>query len=174
MGLDIEKWESPYFDNKTSAYCLASADKLPFKLESFDFVTSRYTFEHLRSPHDVLDTIAAILKPGGLFVMQTTNKNNPLVIISRMIPFPIKKILFSWFFKDNPSRTFKTCYKINTPNTIKRHTGLLVLERLIMVEDILCQNRLLRFLSSLLYRLIELFGIDSLKGNMIAVYRREG
>ncbi len=121
-----------------------------------------------------MEDIAKVLKPGGLFVMQTTNKNNPLVIISRMIPFPVKKILFSWLFKDNPSRTFKTYYKINTPGAIKKHSGSLKLKRLIMIEDILCQNGILHFLSGLLFRLMELFGLDSLKGNMIAVYRKEG
>ncbi|MEE9553372.1 MAG: hypothetical protein V3W18_03655 [candidate division Zixibacteria bacterium] len=104
--------------------------------------------------------------------MQTTNKWNPLVIISRMIPFPIKKILFSWLFKDNPSKTFETYYQINTPDEIRRYTGSLILERLYMVEDILCQNEMFHFLSGLLYRLMILFGLDTLKGNMIAVYRK--
>ena len=174
VGIDIEKWDTVFRDNKTAAFCVGTADALPFKPDSFDFITSRYTFEHLESPEVVIEDISRVLRPGGLFVMQTTNKNNLFVLLSRMIPFAIKKALFGRLFKDNPSRTFKTWYRFNTPRAINEHTGLLTLDRLIMVEDILCQNGMLHFLSGLLYRVMELFGLESLRGNMIAVYRKKG
>ena len=172
VGIDIEKWENAFHDSERSFYCLASAYHLPFKDNSFDFITSRYTSEHLRSPEQALAEAGRILKPDGLFVMQTTNKANPLVLISRLIPFALKKRIFKRLFKDNPSGTFRTHYRINRPSAIKTAYGTLVLERLIMVEDPLCQSKVLYLCSMLIFRLIRLFRLDSLKGNMIVLFRK--
>jgi SAM-dependent methyltransferase len=172
VGLDIQRPENAFAPNR-SAYCLADCAFLPFKHSSFDFITSRYTFEHLREPLAALGEVARILKPNGLFAMQTTNKNSPLVIISRMIPFGIKRRIFPVLFKDNPSGTYKAYYRINAPGTLPTRFEGLKLERLEMVEDIMRANPAFLFLSSMLYRLISLFRLESLKGNMIAIYRKD-
>ncbi len=172
VGLDIEKPEEISTDSKESAYCIASADILPFKSKSFDFITSRYTFEHLESPEKILDEIGRVLKHGGIFVLQTTNTRNPFVFLSRLIPFRLKKRLFRQLFRDDPSGTFRTRYKINKPSSIKQSYGPLVLKKLILVEDILCQSRFLYVVSLGLYRIIKAFGLESMKGNMIAVFQR--
>ncbi len=171
VGVDIERWETVY-RNERYGFCEASGESLPFKANIFDFVTSRFTFEHLERPGAVLQEVSRVLKPGGVFIMQTTNKNNPLVVVSRLIPFRFKKALFAWAFKGNPSGTFRAFYRINTPRLIKLNTGSLNLERIILIEDILCQNAFFHSLSILLYRLMESFGLESLRGNMIAVYRK--
>ena len=172
VGLDIEKPKEILTNPQESAYCIAPADVLPFKSKTFDFITSRYTFEHLQSPEKTLYEIGRVLKHGGIFVLQTTNTRNPFVFLSRLIPFAIRKILLGRLFKDNPSGTFRTRYKINKPSLIKPAYGPLILKKLILVEDILCQSQLLYFVSLGLYRLIKAFGLESLKGNMIAVFSR--
>lgn len=172
VGIDIEKPENPFHDGERSLYCLASAYHLPFKDDSFGFITSRYTFEHLESPEKALAEAARVLKPDGLFVMQTTNKANPLVQVSRLIPFPLKKRIFKRLFRDNPSGTFRTHYRINRPSVIKSTYGPLVLEKMITVEDPLCQSRLLYHFSMMIFRLIRFFRLESLKGNMIVLFRK--
>lgn len=172
VGLDIEKPVEITTNSKESAYCIASADILPFKNRSFDFITSRYTFEHLESPEKTLHEIARVLKHGGIFVLQTTNTRNPFVFLSRLIPFRLKKRLFRRLFRDNPSGTFRTRYEINKPSSIKPNYGPLVLRKLILVEDILCQSRFLYMVSLGLYKIIKTFGLESMKGNMIAVFSR--
>ncbi len=172
VGMDIEKPDSVFYDNNTGAYCLGSVYTTPFKASTFDFITSRYTFEHLETPETALLEIGRVLKPDGLFIMQTTNTRNPLVMMARIIPFPVKKMLFRRLFRDNPSGTFKTFYKINTPASIRKSYGQLVLEKLILVEDILCQSEPLHLISRLLYDLMERFGAEDRRGNMIAIFRK--
>ncbi|UCE66030.1 MAG: class I SAM-dependent methyltransferase, partial [Candidatus Zixiibacteriota bacterium] len=139
VGLDIVKLPEIYVDHKIGAYVIADSGKLPFINNSFNFITSRYTFEHLKTPEITLGEIYRVLKPGGTFVMQTTNKKNPLSLFSRLIPFMIKKALFRKVFKNVPLGTFKTRYEINTPATIKAKSGSLRLQELILIEDLLCQ-----------------------------------
>jgi SAM-dependent methyltransferase len=172
VGLDIEKPDNAFVP-RNSVYCLADCTLLPFKAESFDFITSRFTFEHLAAPLTALHEVARVLKPRGLFALQTTNKRNPLVIVSRVIPFALKRIIFPVLFKDNPSGTFKTRYKMNTARDIPPAIGGLKLEKLILVEDILRHNPFLYFISSFVFRIIRLFRLDNLKGNIIAIYRKD-
>lgn len=177
VGIDKEKPAEVYTNSK-SAYCVASVYNLPLNDRTFDFITSRYTFEHLEFPKKAMAEISRVMKPEGIFVMQTSNLYNPIVFLANLIPFPLKKVIIRKLFKDNPSGTFKTYYRINTPSSIKPEYGQtgnswrLVLQRLIMVEDILCQSRLLFTISFQLYKLIRLFGAKGFSSNMIAVFKK--
>ncbi|UCE65917.1 MAG: class I SAM-dependent methyltransferase, partial [Candidatus Zixiibacteriota bacterium] len=172
VGLDIVKLPEIYVDHKIGAYVIADSGKLPFINNSFNFITSRYTFEHLKTPEITLGEIYRVLKPGGTFVMQTTNKKNPLILFSRLIPFRIKKALFRKVFKNVPLGTFKTRYEINTPATIKAKSGSLRLQELILIEDLLCQTRFLYFASLILFKIIKKFQLNSFKNNIITIYRK--
>lgn len=177
VGLDIEK-PVRFFVDSRSSYCLAAAENLPFKNNSFDFITSRYTFEHLKHPDLALKQILRILKPGGTLVMQTTNVRNPIVCLARLIPLSIKKLLFKILKIETPSGVFKTYYRINKPIAIKPIFGFagingkLKLNRLILVEDIICHSRILFTLTFQLYKLLRFLKSDSLMGNMIAVFEK--
>lgn len=171
IGTDIERPGNIWAEN-LRPYCLSSVYAIPFKQLSFDFISSRYTFEHLADPKAALQEIDRVLKPGGIFVMQTTNKYNPFLLLSRLVPFPVKKFLIKQLFKDNPSGTFKTCYRINTPAAVPAEIGHLKLDSIILVEDILCQSRALFLISFAWFRLMKLFGVDSLSNNMIVIYRK--
>jgi len=171
VGLDLEK-PSKLELKCDEHYCLASAEQLSFKDDSFDFITSRYTFEHLPNPQIALHEIERVLKPGGIAAIQTTNVRNPLLMISRLIPFTIKKRIFKTLFKEIPSGTFKTFYRINKPGSFPENSGMLELRRLIFAEDMICQNGLTFAVSFSLLRLIEAFHLDRLKGNMIAIYAK--
>ena len=174
VGLDIEKNAGLFIDNNTGAYVMATSENLPFKECSFNFITSRYTFEHLKIPEITLNEIHRVLKPGGTFMMQTTNRKNPAIFFARLIPFGIKKIIYKKIFKNIPSGTFKTFYRINTPEAIARQSGYLNLQKLILVEDLLCQSRFLYYASLSLFKIINKFQLDSIKNNIIAIYKKPG
>lgn len=177
LGLDIEKPDK-FFIDENSSFGLASIYDIPLKANSLDFVTSRYTFEHLEFPEKAFYEVLRVLKPDGIFLMQTTNKNNPLIVIARVIPFKIKKLILKLLFKDNPSGTFKTFYHINKPSAIKKSyqsepgQSSLVLREFILAEDILCHSAVLFMISFLLYKIIRFFKLDGLMGNMICVYKK--
>jgi SAM-dependent methyltransferase len=172
VGLDIEKNANSFVDNNTGAYVIATSESLPFKEGSFNFITSRYTFEHLEKPEISLKEIRRVLKPRGTFTMQTTNRKNPAIFFARLVPFRIKKIIYKKIFKNIPSGTFKTFYKINTPEAIARQSGYLNLQKLILVEDLLCQSRLLYYASLSLFKIINKFHLDSIKNNIIAIFKK--
>lgn len=177
VGLDPEARDDIYTDSRTK-FIRGSAYDLPFKESTYDFVTSRYTFEHLEFPEKALAEIERVLKLGGLFLLQTTNKNSPLLVIARMIPFGIKKQLLKLLFKENPSGTFRTYYKLNTPSKIEKFdsglqgSGKLKLEKMYLIEDILCDSKILFTMSFNLYKLTRLFGWKSLEGNMVMVFKK--
>lgn len=177
VGLDLEYQDDTYIDSQT-CFALGSAYNLPFKDNAFDFITSRYTFEHLEFPEKAMLEIGRVLKADGIFLLQTTNKNNPLLIIARMIPFVLKKQLLRILFKENPCGTYKTFYKMNAPSAIEGsypETGgndKLILEKMCLVEDILCHSKFLFTISFNLYKLLRLFDLKTLEGNIIAVFKK--
>jgi SAM-dependent methyltransferase len=61
----------------TGVDVMASADDLPFEGESFDCVICTEVLEHCAEPHEVMQEIARVLKPGG-HVFLTTPFLRPL------------------------------------------------------------------------------------------------
>ena len=177
VGLDPESRNDIYIDSQTK-FVQGSVYELPFKGSTYDFVTSRYTFEHLEFPEKALAEIERVLKPDGIFLLQTTNKNSPLLVMARLIPFAIKKRLLKLLFKENPSGTYRTFYKLNTPAAVEKFNSevkgreKLKLEKMYLVEDILCDSKILFTLSFYLYKLTRLFGWKSLEGNIVVVFKK--
>jgi len=171
VGVDVEKPKG-WSMQPDEPYCLAKGESLPFKDESFHFITSRYVIEHLKAPHTVLAEIDRVLKPSGVLLLQTTNKTNPLVMAWRLIPFGIKKRMLKSLYDDIPSGVFRTFYKFNRPSCFKNQIGHLHLEKIIMAEDVLTQNRMMFTGSFGMMRLLETLGLQNLMGNIIAIYRK--
>lgn len=83
------------FDNtKSVVYKKADAYHLPFADQSFDVVTAMDFLEHVEDPADVIKEFSRVLKPGGLFIFHTFNRN-PLahLIIIKWV---------EWFVKNTP------------------------------------------------------------------------
>ena len=172
VGLDIARPnKNDLLENET--FCVALGENLPFKDNSFEFITSRYTFEHLKSPLNTLREIERILKPHGICVLQTTNRKSPYIAFSRLIPFEFKKRLFKSLFKDIPSGIFKTYYRLNTPRALRRNFGSLRLQKMILAEDYLCHNRFFFWFSFLVYKFMNALKLNTIKGNIIAIYFKE-
>jgi len=78
----------------TVKYILANAYELPFDDDSFDVVTSLDFLEHVEEPAKIIKEISRVLKPQGLFIFHTFNRN-PLayLIIIKFV---------EWFVKNTP------------------------------------------------------------------------
>jgi hypothetical protein len=101
------------------------------------------------------------LKSGGVFVLQTTNKKSPLIMLSRLIFFRLKNGLLRGFFRNAPSGFFKMYYRRNKPSLIRSHHGSLTLVRFVLVEDVLCHNHFVFAVSSWLYALMKILALKA-------------
>ncbi len=64
------------FDStKKVEYMVADAYHLPFPDQSFNVVTAMDFLEHVDDPAKVVKEFSRVLKPGGLFVFHTFNRN---------------------------------------------------------------------------------------------------
>lgn len=81
-------------DTGTVRYLAADAYRLPFADASFDVVTCMDFLEHVEDPAAVIREAARVLRPGGLFVLHTFNRNwlAWLVVIRGV----------EWFVKNTP------------------------------------------------------------------------
>jgi len=69
MSVDIRDLVSVERDGSSLNTIKADACNMPMESETFDFVWSRQTFEHLMSPWLGINEVYRILKPGGKFML---------------------------------------------------------------------------------------------------------
>lgn len=82
-------------DSKRVKYQAGNAYELPYADHTFDVVTCMDFLEHVGEPQKVVQEIARVLKPDGLFIFHTFNRNPiaHLVIIKGV----------EWFVKNTPA-----------------------------------------------------------------------
>ncbi len=104
--------------NLTDA-AIADLAHLPYEDAAFDLVFSKYVFEHLDRPIDVLRELRRVLKPGGHLLIHTPNRWHYVALAAAATPTRFH----AWF---NAKRgrieadTFPTRYRINDAKTIQR------------------------------------------------------
>jgi ubiquinone/menaquinone biosynthesis C-methylase UbiE len=81
--------KSTYAD-KNIDYLLADAQKIPLKNNSVDVVVSFETIEHVKEPELFLNEIQRILKPNGLLILSTPNRQTSY----EDNPFHLKEFTF--------------------------------------------------------------------------------
>ncbi|MFP5491240.1 MAG: bifunctional 2-polyprenyl-6-hydroxyphenol methylase/3-demethylubiquinol 3-O-methyltransferase UbiG [Bacteriovoracia bacterium] len=78
-GVDISQESinvAKRFDKTGSViYQTADAYHLPFPDESFEVVTAMDFLEHIEDPERVIKEFSRVLKPGGIFIFHTFNRN---------------------------------------------------------------------------------------------------
>jgi len=72
IGLDIVRYE-----RTPKQFILADGHRLPFKDETFDFVSMIETLEHLIDPCCALLEVKRVLKPKGRLFIQSVHGNDP-------------------------------------------------------------------------------------------------
>jgi len=83
----------------------ADATRLPFRDGSFDLVFNNSLLEHVPAWRAVLAETARVLRPGGVFVMYTTNRTCPLQQEVNHFPFyswlpdPVQRRVLAWIME---------------------------------------------------------------------------
>lgn len=96
-------------------YQTADASNLPFEDHSFDVITAMDFLEHVEDPKNIIKECARVLKPGGLFIFHTFNRN----LISWLV---IIKFV-EWFVKNTPKHMHVLKLFI-TPDELKEYCKL--------------------------------------------------
>jgi 2-polyprenyl-6-hydroxyphenyl methylase/3-demethylubiquinone-9 3-methyltransferase len=84
----------------------ADATKLPYRDGAFDIVFNNSLLEHVPAWRDVLSETSRVLRPGGLFIMYTTNRACPLQQEVNhfpgypWLPDPIQRRVLAWIMKN--------------------------------------------------------------------------
>ncbi|MFZ3229712.1 MAG: bifunctional 2-polyprenyl-6-hydroxyphenol methylase/3-demethylubiquinol 3-O-methyltransferase UbiG [Pseudobdellovibrio sp.] len=94
-GVDLSeeslKVAAKHDDTKTVHYQSADAYQLPFANESFDVLTAMDFLEHVERPGEVVKEFSRVLKPNGLFIFHTFNRN-PIayLVIIKVVEWVVK------------------------------------------------------------------------------------
>lgn len=117
----------------------AMSDHLPFADDSFDLVFASWLLEHLALPSLTFESVARVLRPGGVFVFITPNARNPLSALNRGLGrfADLQGWLVRRIYGRSSPDTFPTFYRANTASAlvgIGRRYGL-VLSELHFVRD---------------------------------------
>jgi SAM-dependent methyltransferase len=110
-GLDPDERvsENPFLD---SAVC-STAEEMPFTDEMFDMIICQNVMEHIEYPTQMLTQVKRVLKPGGLFLTKTPNRNHYVALGARLTP-----LWFHQWYNRMRGReeedTFKTFYHFNS------------------------------------------------------------
>ncbi|CAN5713594.1 hypothetical protein BH10BDE1_BH10BDE1_03500 [soil metagenome] len=97
-GVDLSpeslKVAEAHDETKSVRYHTADAAKLPFGDASFDVVTALDFLEHVENPAEIIKEFSRVLKPGGLFIFHTFNRNWLAYLV--VIKF------VEWFVRNTP------------------------------------------------------------------------
>jgi len=98
----------------------ADITSLPFRNNTFDFVTANMVVEHLSDPIKQFQEISRVLKPEGIFLFHTPNLFGYTTILARLIPDTFKARLAAFLEGRKAEDMFPTYYRANSLGKIKR------------------------------------------------------
>ena len=106
-----------YDKTKNVLYLTADAYHLPFNNESFDVITAMDFLEHVENPEMVIKEFSRVLKPNGIFIFHTFNRNPiSFLIIIKLVEWLVKNTpknmhVLPLFIKPNELKTY--CKRAN-------------------------------------------------------------
>jgi SAM-dependent methyltransferase len=98
-------------------------DNIPDSIDKFDVVIAQWVMEHLEDPKKDIKVISNLCKTGGHFIFMTTNIYSPLMLISKILPIKIKKIIRRVLLGVDEDDTYPTRYKLNSYSRIEKYLG---------------------------------------------------
>ena len=99
---------------------IATGEEIPYPDASFDLIFADNVLEHLSEPLLVFQEINRVLKPGGVFLAKTPNRNHYMPLIARLTPHKFHQ----WINRLRGRATvdtFPTRYKVNTPTAVRNY-----------------------------------------------------
>ncbi len=119
VGVDLSFADLQH--NRAVAHAvLADGDALPFADNCFDLIISQWAVEHFERPEPVFAQIARILRPGGSCVLFTTNANNYIPLLSRLLSGRSQSGLIARLLQRPQHESFPTFYRANTAARIAK------------------------------------------------------
>lgn len=115
VDLDPRVVDNPYLDEGR----VASAEAIPFPDASFDLVFSVSVVEHLADPVKAFRDVLRVLRPGGRFLIKTTNKTHYVALIASITPHAFHERVAARRGRAHAD-TFPTLYKCNTARAMTR------------------------------------------------------
>lgn len=94
LSIESIKIAAKHDATKSVRYQQANAYHLPFADQTFQVVTAMDFLEHVERPEEVIKEVSRVLKPNGIFIYHTFNRN-PLAYLV-IIKF------VEWFVKNTP------------------------------------------------------------------------
>jgi len=175
IGLDLDFSSLRQHDTIVHKVC-GEVNRLPFREKAFDLVTANMVVEHIETPAPVLQEIARILKPGGLFLFHTPNRLGYSSLVTHLIPSSLLPRLAEFLLGRKPEDVYETFYRLNTKqaiDTAARAAGLDLVEFTYLESS--AQARMagpLVIFELLLIRLLRARSLAPLRTNIIAVLRK--
>lgn len=115
-GIDLSeeslKVAQSHDETKSVHYLVADAYHLPFLDQTFDVLTAMDFLEHVEHPNEIIKEFSRVLKPDGLFIFHTYNRNPfaYLIIIK----------LVEWFVKNTP-KNMHVLHLFIKPSEMKKY-----------------------------------------------------
>lgn len=106
---------NPYLDEAREGL----GDAIPYPDESFDVVFADNVLEHLEHPEQVYRELQRVLRPGGICLTKTPNRNHYVPLLSRCTPHWFHQWVNRLRGRDCED-TFPTYYRANTPRDSRR------------------------------------------------------
>lgn len=121
MGIDPD-WLSLWEHRLTLPRVAGVSDDLPFAPTTFDLAFASWVLEHLSRPFLTFQSIARILKPGGVFIFITPNGRHPLAWLNKTLGQlgSFQGRLVAKFYGRSADDTFTTHYRANTEVDLHR------------------------------------------------------
>ncbi|VAW43510.1 hypothetical protein MNBD_CHLOROFLEXI01-2729 [hydrothermal vent metagenome] len=115
VGIDPD-WLSLHEHRLTLPRTVGFSNDLPFAPATFDLAFASWVLEHLARPFFTFQSIARILKPGGVFIFITPNGRHPLALLNRTLGRlgSLQGRLVAGLYGRSAHDTFATHYRANS------------------------------------------------------------
>lgn len=173
-------YDQPSLETHTSIGFRVRGDisRLPFADGSFDMVTANMVVEHLDDPETQFREVARVLRPGGVFIFHTPNASGYFTALTRRVPESWKGALIRALDGRAAGDVFKTHYRANTEEDVRRVAGASGLEvaevRLILTDALFAVVPPLALVELAYIRLLMSERMRRYRTNLIGVLRKAG
>ena len=142
-------------ETKSVRYQTADAYHLPFADQSFDVLTAMDFLEHVEHPGQIIQEFSRVLKPNGLFIFHTFNRN-PLahLVIIKFV---------EWFVKNTP-KNMHVIHLFITPKELKEFCvrAQLTPQKMVGIKPVISSLTLKGFLTGIVPKTLRFELIKSL------------
>jgi ubiquinone/menaquinone biosynthesis C-methylase UbiE len=158
----------------TVRFIQGDVNRLPFKTNSLDVLSSNVLMEHLQEPLVALKEMHRALKPGGTLIFRTPNVLHALNVLLKFIPEGIKKVLINKIFGVASADVFPTYYRANRLNDLDKLCRQAGFERFQIqpIEDIHTAFSFFFLLSLLYYAIVQFKPFAFLRTNFVVIAQK--